>query len=87
MSSKNNNKLNVPEARAAMDKFKMEAASEVGVDLKEGYNGHLTSREAGSVGGQMVKKMNPVRTLKFERNNRTSQGHKSVVSYTFTLAI
>ena len=58
MSSKNSNKLNVPEARAAMDKFKMEAASEVGVDLKEGYNGHLTSREAGSVGGQMVKKMN-----------------------------
>ena len=57
MSSKNNNKLNIPEARAAMDKFKMEAASEVGVDLKEGYNGHLTSREAGSVGGQMVKKM------------------------------
>ena len=57
MSSKNSNKLNIPEARAAMDKFKMEAASEVGVDLKEGYNGHLTSREAGSVGGQMVKKM------------------------------
>ena len=57
MSSKNSNKLNLPEARAAMDKFKMEAASEVGVDLKEGYNGHLTSREAGSVGGQMVKRM------------------------------
>ena len=57
MSSRNSNKLNVPEARAVMDKFKMEAASEVGVDLKEGYNGHLTSREAGSVGGQMVKKM------------------------------
>ena len=51
------NKLNVPEARAAMDKFKMEAASEVGVNLKEGYNGDLTSRQAGSVGGQMVKKM------------------------------
>ena len=55
--SNKSNKINVPEARAAMDKFKMEAASEVGVDLKEGYNGHLTSREAGSVGGQMVKKM------------------------------
>lgn len=51
------NKINVPEARAAMDKFKMEAASEVGVNLKEGYNGDLTSKEAGSVGGQMVKKM------------------------------
>ena len=55
--SNSNSKINIPEARAAMDKFKMEAASEVGVDLKEGYNGHLTSREAGSVGGQMVKKM------------------------------
>lgn len=54
---KNNNQINIPEARAAMDKFKMEAASEVGENLKEGYNGDLTSREAGSVGGQMVKKM------------------------------
>ena len=57
MSSKSSNKLNVPEARSAMDQFKMEAASEVGVNLKDGYNGDLTSREAGSVGGQMVKKM------------------------------
>ena len=47
----------VPEAKEALDKFKMEAANEVGVDLKDGYNGHLTSKEAGSVGGQMVKKM------------------------------
>ena len=59
MSSKNSNKLNVPEAKAAMDKFKMEAANEVGVNLKQGYNGDLTSREAGSVGGQMVKGMIP----------------------------
>ncbi len=57
MSSKNSNKLNIPEAKAAMDKFKMQAASDVGVNLKQGYNGDLTSREAGSVGGQMVKKM------------------------------
>ena len=57
MSTKNTNKLNVPEAKAAMNKFKMEAANEVGVNLKQGYNGDLTSREAGSVGGQMVKKM------------------------------
>lgn len=57
MSSKNTNRLNVPEARNAMDKFKMQAANEVGVNLKEGYNGDLTSREAGSVGGQMVKRM------------------------------
>ncbi len=52
----------VPEARAAMDRFKMEAAAEVGVNLKQGYNGDLTSRQAGSVGGQMVKKMCPVHT-------------------------
>jgi len=55
--SKSSNKIVVPEAKAAMEKFKMEAANEVGVDLKRGYNGNLTSREAGSVGGQMVKKM------------------------------
>ena len=54
---KNTNQINIPEAREAMDKFKMEAANEVGVNLKQGYNGHLTSREAGSVDGQMVKKM------------------------------
>ena len=52
------NKIVVPEAREAMDRFKMEAAAEVGVNLKQGYNGDLTSKQAGSVGGQMVKKMN-----------------------------
>ena len=56
-SNSGSNKGMVPEARAAMDRFKMEAASEVGVNLKEGYNGDLTSRQAGSIGGQMVKKM------------------------------
>ena len=54
---KSNNQINIPEAREAMDKFKMQAAGEVGVNLKQGYNGDLTSREAGSVGCQMVKKM------------------------------
>lgn len=51
------NKIVVPQAREAMDRFKMEAATEVGVNLKQGYNGDLTSRQAGSIGGQMVKKM------------------------------
>ena len=51
------NKTLVPEAKEALEKFKMEAASEVGVTLKQGYNGDLTSRQAGSIGGQMVKKM------------------------------
>ena len=52
-----NKKTMVPNAREAMNKFKMEAANEVGVNLKQGYNGDLTSKQAGSVGGQMVKKM------------------------------
>lgn len=55
--SKTSNRINVPEARAAMDRFKMEAAGEVGVNLKNGYNGDLSTRQAGSIGGQMVKKM------------------------------
>ncbi|MDD6735270.1 MAG: alpha/beta-type small acid-soluble spore protein [Clostridiales bacterium] len=50
-------KISVPEAKQAMENFKMEAASEVGVNLKQGYNGDLTARQAGSIGGQMVKKM------------------------------
>ena len=55
--ARRSNQAVVPQAREALNKFKMEAASEVGVNLKQGYNGDLTSREAGSVGGQMVKKM------------------------------
>ena len=87
MSSKNSNRINVPEARAAMDKFKMEAASEVGVNLKQGYNGDLTSREAGSVGGQMVKKMCPVRTANYTRKDRTAVGHEIKVRYIATITI
>ena len=56
-SSNNTNKTNVPEAKEAMNRFKMESAAEVGVNLKQGYNGDLTSAQAGSVGGYMVKKM------------------------------
>ena len=51
------NKVNVPEARAALDKFKMEAANEVGVTLKQGYNGDITAKQAGSVGGQIRRKL------------------------------
>ena len=57
MASKNSNRMEVPEAKAAMDRFKTEVASELGVNLKEGYNGDLTSKEAGSIGGEMVKQM------------------------------
>lgn len=55
--SKSTNKMEVPQAKDAMNRFKMEVASELGVNLKEGYNGDLTSREAGSVGGEMVRQM------------------------------
>ncbi len=79
--SNSSNKLVVPGAREAMDKFKMEAASEVGVNLKQGYNGDLSSREAGSVGGQRVKKMIPVRTARYARADRTAVGHEVDIKY------
>ena len=81
MTNRNSSNINIPEAREAMDKFKMEAASEVGVNLKNGYNGDLTSREAGSVGGQMVKKMTPVRTANYTRKDRTAVGREVQVRY------
>ena len=82
----NNNHV-VPEAKAAMEKFKMEAANEVGVNLKQGYNGDLTSREAGSVGGQMVKKMSTIRTANYTRADRTAIGHEIKVRYIATITI
>ena len=75
MTNRNSNSINVPEAREAMDKFKMEAASEVGVNLKDGYNGDLTSREAGSVGGQMVKNVCPSMIRLFLVNLAVRMGH------------
>ena len=76
------NKSVVPEAKEALNRFKMEAANEVGVNLKQGYNGDLTSKQAGSIGGQMVKKMCPVHTSSFERNCRTAVGHCVRILYT-----
>ena len=87
MTNRNSNNINIPEAREAMDKFKMEAASEVGVNLKNGYNGDLTSREAGSVGGQMVKNVCPIRTARFIRNDRTAVGHAVEVRYIAALVV
>ena len=87
MSAKNNNQINVPQAKQAMEQFKMQAASEVGVNLTNGYNGHLTSREAGSVGGQMVKKMCPIRTTKYARQSRTATGHMQEVQYITSLSV
>lgn len=57
MANKSSNRVEVPEAKEAMDRFKTEVASELGISLKEGYNGDLTSREAGSIGGEMVRRM------------------------------
>ena len=85
--SSNNNKLNVPQAKQAMEQFKMQAASEVGVNLQNGYNGNLTSREAGSVGGQMVKKMWPVRSVSFARDSRVAAGHRVEIRYIAQLTI
>jgi len=62
------NKNVVPEAKEGLNKFKMQAASEVGVNLKQGYNGDLTSKQAGSIGGQMVKKM----VESYENNLKTN---------------
>ena len=81
MSNNSSNKLNVPQAKQGMEQFKMQAANEVGVNLKNGYNGDPTSREAGSVGGQMVKKMCPIRSAKYERQSRTAVGHCQRVEY------
>ncbi len=81
------NKIVVPEAKAALEQFKMEAASEVGVNLKQGYNGELTSRQAGSIGGQMVKNVKPVRRARFERASRILKEHKATVRYEFGLTV
>ena len=87
MSNSNNNRINVPQAKEAMNQFKMQAAQEVGVNLTNGYNGHLTSREAGSVGGQMVKNICSIKTSKFARQNRIAIGHTQSFYYTASLQI
>ena len=87
MSNSNNNQLNIPQAREAMDRFKMQAAQEVGVNLTNGYNGHLTSREAGSVGGQMVKNKCPVRLAEYVRNNRNAAGYSETFEYIMELKV
>ena len=82
-----NKKNVVPEAREGLNRFKMEAASEVGVNLKQGYNGDLTSKQAGSIGGQKVDIMTPTRTLHFNRQYRWLNGHKTMVTYAFSFAL
>ena len=82
-----NNKSVVPEAREGLNRFKMEAANEVGVNLKQGYNGDLTAKQAGSIGGQMVNIMTPKRTLHFQRKSRINRGHTVTVQYVFVFAV
>ena len=77
----------VPEAKDALNRFKMEAANEVGVNLKQGYNGDLTAKQAGSIGGQMVNNICPVRHTNFTRNNRTVNGHVKQFTYGFRLIV
>ena len=84
---KSNNQINIPEATAGMEQFKMQAANEVGVNLQNGYNGNLTSQEAGSVGGQMVKKMTPIQTANYVRNDRTALGHIQEIEYRAQITI
>ena len=81
------NKNLVPEAREGLNRFKMEAANEVGVNLKQGYNGDLTSKQAGSIGGQMVKKIFPERTARFVRHNRRVLNHQTEILYTVDMAV
>jgi hypothetical protein len=74
-------------AKEALSQVKMQAASEVGVNLNQGYNGDLTARQAGSIGGQMVKKIKPIRTLIFHRKSRIVNGRTITVRYEFELAV
>ena len=77
----------VPEAKDALNRFKMEAANEVGVNLKQGYNGDLTSKQAGSIGGQMVNNICPVQHMSFKRNYRWIDGHEKQFAYNFSLIV
>ena len=80
MSNNSSNKLNVPQAKQGMDQFKMQAANEVGVNLKNGYNGDLGK-------AQMVKKMCPIRSAKYERQSRTAMGHVQTVEYIASMTV
>lgn len=75
------------QGREALNRFKMEAANEVGVNLKQGYNGDLTSREAGSVGGQMVNMISPEQQWIFSRNAMRNKGHSVDITYLVGLAV
>ena len=87
MSSKNSNQINVPEARQAMNALKQEVASELGINLKQGYNGDIAAKDAGHIGGNMVKKMCPIRTATYARTCITAAGRKVMVRYVVSIAV
>ena len=87
MSSKNSNQINVPEARQAMNALKQEVASELGITLKQGYNGDIAAKDAGHIGGNMVKKMCPIRTANYARTCITAAGRKVMVRYVVSIAV
>ncbi len=75
------------QAKEKLNQMKMESASEVGVSLKQGYNGDLTSKQAGSIGGQMVKNICPQQTLKYKRKMQTAFGHSCSITYNANICI
>ena len=81
------NKTAVPQAKEAMEKFKYEVANEIGVPLKQGYNGDLTAKQAGSIGGQMVNIMTPARTKVCSRKSRTGREHMRFITYKYALTV
>ena len=87
MSSKNSNQINVPEARQAMNSLKQEVANELGINLKQGYNGDIAAKDAGHIGGNMVKKMCPIRTASYARTCITAPGRKVMVRYVVSIAV
>ena len=87
MPGKSSNQINVPEARQAMNNLKQEVASELGITLKQGYNGDIAAKDAGHIGGNMVKKMCPIRTATYARTCITAPGRKVMVRYVVSIAV
>ena len=89
-NSNSSNQINVPEAREAMRNMKHEVANELGITLNQGYNGNISAKDAGHIGGNMVKNMTTVRNTKnwvFERENRVVDGHRTTVRYIAGVAV
>ena len=87
MSNNSNKGEMTQKGREALERFKMESASELGINLKQGYNGDLTSREAGSIGGSMVNMMCPEQQWEITRNDVKSTGHKRKLTYYMQVGI